>query len=464
MHFPELTVGDTLKVAARARFRGHGNTPDLVSRSVSSLFGLAEAYDTKIGDAMIRGISGGEKRRTSLAEAFISDARYQFWDNSTRGLDSSTALRFIKLLRRSTAVLLPSVAVSIYQASEDMYRTFDTVLLLYEGRQIFFGPTKTAVEYFTRLGFVKPDRVTSADFLTGVTSPSERIISDHHPEAPMTPDHFAKIWRESPEAHRLREEIQKFHLSHPLAAKGEKAKQGYTVSIRQQLRICISRGALRLRHHYVPQLSAVMANSLLAVVIGTAYYNLDQTADGLERRSVLIFFALLHTSMTSGFDTEIMWAARAIVEKHDRYGFYRPSVEALSSFVCSLPLRILESVVFQVPIYFMTNLRRSASAFFTYWVFMLATILTMSLLFRLVGTTSRRFEELHVPFSSIVLLCIIYTGFVVPPTYMVGWLAWIRRINPIAYTYESLMINEVRWLRFCCSTGWTMELTKGGMT
>ena len=146
-----------------------------------------------------------------------------------------------------------------------------------------------------------------------------------------------------------------------------------------------------------------------------------------------------------------MWAARPIVEKHDRYAFYRPVAEMLASLLCSLPLRLVESILFQIPLYFMTNLRRTPGAFFTYWLFMFATVLTMAMLFRMVGTLSRRFEQILVPFSTVVLFSIIYAGFVVPPGYMVPWLGWIRWINPIAYTYESLMINEVCAFRARCA-------------
>lgn len=76
----------------------------------------------------------------------------------------------------------------------------------------------------------------------------------------------------------------------------------YAVSFVQQLRICTARGFLRLRRHWVPDASGVIANSILAIVIGTVFYDLDETTDSLDRRAVLLFFALLHTSMTAAFD------------------------------------------------------------------------------------------------------------------------------------------------------------------
>lgn len=118
VHFPDLSLGQTLGFAASTR----NNADPAASHSVASLFGLRDAFDTLIGDTLIRGISGGEKRRTSIAEAYIGGAQLQCWDNSTRGLDSSTARRFIQLLRTSTDNLQSTVAMSLYQASEDMYK------------------------------------------------------------------------------------------------------------------------------------------------------------------------------------------------------------------------------------------------------------------------------------------------------------------------------------------------------
>lgn len=117
-------MGQTLAFAAATRGRGstYGDGNEEVARSIASTFNLDKAYDTKIGNAMIRGVSGGEKRRVSLAEAFISRARFQCWDNSTCGLDSTTSNDFVKLLRDATNSGKSSVVMSVYQASEEVYR------------------------------------------------------------------------------------------------------------------------------------------------------------------------------------------------------------------------------------------------------------------------------------------------------------------------------------------------------
>lgn len=130
VHFPELTLGQTLTFAASTREAGpqRMSIAKNAGQQLSAMFNLDSTFNTWMGNAMIRGVSGGEKRRTSIAEAFTSSAQLQFWDNSTRGLDSATALHFIELLRVSTTTLGTTLALSVYQASEAMYRVSTAIL------------------------------------------------------------------------------------------------------------------------------------------------------------------------------------------------------------------------------------------------------------------------------------------------------------------------------------------------
>ena len=130
VHFPELKLGQTLAFAAGARTKSNtSESAREASQWIASTFGLQDAFDTKVGNDMIRGISGGEKKRVSIAEGFMSGARVQCWDNSTRGLDSSTALDFVTTLRTVADSLASTVLVSVYQASEAIYNVSSTILL-----------------------------------------------------------------------------------------------------------------------------------------------------------------------------------------------------------------------------------------------------------------------------------------------------------------------------------------------
>ncbi|KAI9876370.1 MAG: hypothetical protein M1830_006664 [Pleopsidium flavum] len=180
VHFPELTVGQTLGFAAEARAPSDW-FPEISKKNyvkhlrdvMIAMFNLTHAVDTKMGNDFVRGVSGGERKRVSIAEALMGWRPLQCWDNSTRGLDSSTALGFVRNLRLFTDTAGSAAIVSVYQASQAIYDVFDKVTVLYEGRQIYFGRADSAKAYFIRLGFVCPGRATTGDFLTSLTNPAE---------------------------------------------------------------------------------------------------------------------------------------------------------------------------------------------------------------------------------------------------------------------------------------------------
>ncbi|KAI1498627.1 ABC-2 type transporter-domain-containing protein [Biscogniauxia marginata] len=474
VHFPELTLGQTITFAACTRETGldRGSASRKVSRDVAVLLGLESAFNTCMGNAMIRGVSGGEKRRTSMAEALIGGSQLQCWDNSTRGLDSSTALKFVELLRESTNDLETTVIMSIYQASESIYEKFDKVSILYEGRQIYFGPTRFAARYFYELGFLKPARATTPDFLTSLTNPAERVVREGYEDrAPRSPDEFATAWKKSLHAGELLSDIEQFNENYPILVDENNRPKGtsewkdklslrsstYVIPIYLQIYSCLQRGAQRLLNQPAPVIGSVFANAILALVVGSVYYNLPDTSDSMDKRAVLIFFSLLLTAFSPAFEVLTIWAQRPIVEKHDRYAFYHPFTDAAASMICDLPNKFATALLFQIVIYFMTNLRRTPAAFFTWFLFNFVLVLNMSMWFRLVGTVSRTVEQSTAPTCILVLLSCIYGGFVVPVPYMVSWLKWFRYVNPIAYTYESLMINEFQDHEFRCS-----QLIPGG--
>lgn len=159
-HFPHLTVGQTLEFAAAVRTpssRPGGTSRDefsqFVTKVVMAVLGLSHTYNTKVGDDFVRGVSGGERKRVSVAEMMLAGAPFAAWDNSTRGLDSATALKFVDALRIGCDMAGGAAAVAIYQASQSVYDRFDKAAVLYEGRQIYFGPAHKARSFFERQGW-----------------------------------------------------------------------------------------------------------------------------------------------------------------------------------------------------------------------------------------------------------------------------------------------------------------------
>ncbi|KAL2847588.1 ABC-2 type transporter-domain-containing protein [Aspergillus pseudodeflectus] len=473
VHFPQLSVGDTLTFAARAR-APQTRFPGLSRQDyaahlrdvVMTMLGLRHTFNTRVGNDYVRGVSGGERKRVSIAEAILSGAPLQCWDNSTRGLDSANALEFCKNLSLMSKYAGTSACVAIYQASQNAYDVFDKVTVLYEGHQIYFGPTGEAQKFFTDMGFLCPPRQTTADFLTSLTSPSERRVRPgYEDKVPRTPAEFAQRWRNSPECARLLREIDAFDQEYPIGgesfekfgearrlmqSKQQRAASPYTLSVYQQVTLCLVRGFQRLRGDASLTTTALIGNFFMSLIIGSVFYDLPQDTSSFFGRGVLLFYAVLLSAFSSALEILTLYAQRPIVEKQSRYAFYHPFAEAIASMLTDMPYKLINSFTFNLPIYFLSHLRREPGAFFTYWIFSLVTTLTMSMVFRTFGAASRSLSQALVPAALLILGLVIYTGFVIPTRDMLGWSRWMNYINPIAYGFESLMVNEFHNRQFTC--------------
>ncbi|KAL9120898.1 MAG: hypothetical protein Q9187_002546 [Circinaria calcarea] len=470
VHFPQLTVGQTLAFAAEAR-APRNRFPGVTRKQyaehlrdvVMAIFGLSHTLNTKVGNDFVRGVSGGERKRVSIAEAALGGSPIQCWDNSTRGLDSSTALEFVKTLRLSTDMAGSAAVVAIYQASQSIYDIFDKVVVLYEGRQIYFGYANAAKAFFVNLGFHCPDRATTGDFLTSLTNPAERVVRKGcENRVPRTPDEFHEVWKKSQDRAQLLRDIEDFEREFPIGgehlekfiqsraaqqAKRQRTQSPYTISVPMQVKLCIRRGFQRLRGDMSLPLSGGIGNTALALIIGSVFYNLPDNTASFYSRGALLFFAILLNAFSSALEIQTLYAQRPIVEKQSKYAFYHPFSEAIASMICDLPNKLFTSILFNLTLYFLTNLRRTPGAFFTFYLFSFVCVLTMSMVFRTIGALSRSLAQAMAPAAVFILALVIYAGFALPTPSMHPWFRWINYLDPVAYAYESLMINEVGWSR-----------------
>lgn len=225
VHFPELTVEQTLDFAVQARLTrtalpgmSHSQEAIFYREALLAMLDLQSARDTKLGNDLIRGVSGGERKRVSLGEALASWSALHCWDNSTRGLDSATARAFVQIIRQYTTTTGSAAIMTMYQASDAIYETFDKVTLLYLGQQIFFGSCNEARDYFIGLGFQCPHNATMPDFLTSLTHPVEAnllIRRGHEHSVPRTAYEFRQAWLASGTRQCLRQEMQEYERKWP---------------------------------------------------------------------------------------------------------------------------------------------------------------------------------------------------------------------------------------------------------
>ncbi|RDL33925.1 putative ABC1 transport protein [Venustampulla echinocandica] len=474
-HFPHLTVRQTLEFASRVRTPRERLVEGLsretwaehMAKVMMAVFGLSHTANTRVGNEFIRGVSGGERKRVSIAEMALARSPIAAWDNSTRGLDAATALEFTRSLRMTSNLLGQVHLVAIYQASQAIYDEFDRAVVLYEGRQIFFGPCGRAKQYFVDMGWECPPRQTTGDFLTSVTNPSERTARDGFAErVPRTAEEFERYWKESAEYRALKVETEEHEKAFPIGGKtleefyqSRKAMQAkhvrpespYTVSIPMQVKYCTIRAYQRLWNDRTSTMTIVFGQIFMALIIGSIFYGTRNDTASFFQKGGVLFFAVLLNALIAIAEINNLYSQRPIVEKQASYAFYHPFTEALATIIADIPVKFAIATCFNIILYFLAGLRREPSQFFIYFLFNFIAILTMGQIYRSIAAATKTVSQALAIAGVITLAIVIYTGFVIPRPLMHPWFKWISWINPVAYAFEALFTNELHGRRFACS-------------
>ncbi|CAI9629153.1 unnamed protein product [Alternaria burnsii] len=467
LHYATLKVKDTLRFALKTRTPGKESRKEGESRKdyvneflrvVTKLFWIEHTLGTKVGNEMIRGVSGGEKKRVSIAEAMVTKASVQSWDNSTKGLDASTALEYVQSLRSLTNMAQISTAVALYQAGESLYDLFDKVLLIHEGRCCYFGPTEKAADYFKNLGFVQPERWTTSDFLTSVTDDHERQIKEGWEDRiPRTGAAFGEAFHNSEQANDNLAEIEEFEKEtkrqaeerHEARTKATK-KKNFTISFPAQVVACTDR-QFRVMVGDPQSLIGKWGGILFqALIVGSLFYNLPNTAQGVFPRGGVIFFMLLFNALLALAELTSAFESRPILLKHKTFSFYRPAAYAIAQTLIDMPLVLVQVFIFDIVVYFMANLQRTASQFFISLLFLWIITMTMYAFFRAIGALVGSLDVATRITGVAIQALVVYTGYLIPPAKMHPWFSWLRWINPIQYGFEGLLANEFYNLEIQC--------------
>lgn len=347
---------------------------------------------------------------------------------------------------------------------------FDKATVLYEGRQIYFGPANQAKRYFEKQGWHCPARQTTGDFLTSVTNPQERVAREgFENKVPRTPEDFERLWRQSPEykallaemdAHdkeflgeRQHESLAQFREQKNFRQSDHvRPKSPYIVSYWMQVKLCTKRAYQRIWNDISATATQAISNVVMALIIGSIFYGSPDATVSFYGRGSVLFMAILMNALTSISEITGLYDQRPIVEKHASYAFYHPSAEAAAGIVADIPVKFVTAVAFNVVLYFLAELRREPGPFFLYFLITYTSTFVMSAVFRTMAAATKTVSQAMTLSGVLVLALVIYTGFAITVPDMHPWFSWIRWINPVFYAFEILVANEFHNKDFTCSS------------
>lgn len=470
-HFATLTVWQTLKFSLMNKTKkGERNSVPIILDALLKMFGISHTKNTQVGNEYVRGVSGGERKRVSIAETLASKSTVACWDNSTRGLDASTALDYAKSLRIMTDISRRTTFVTLYQAGEGIYEVMDKVLVIDEGRMLFQGPAIEAKQYFVDLGFYCPPQSTTADFLTSLCDPNARQFQPgKEASTPKTAEELEAIFRKSDAYKRILDDVALYErqLAESQLADTRRFQQtvgesksrtvskksSYTVSFPKQVAACVRREAWLLwgdKTSLYTKFFIVISNAL---IVSSLFYGESSGTSGAFARGGVLFFSVLFLGWLQM--TELMPAVsgRTMIKRHKDYAFYRPSAVSIARVVVDLPFIATMVSVFGIITYFLSGLDVDAGKFFIYLLFVYTTTICITSMYRMFAAFSPTIDD-AVRFGGIALnLLVIFVGYAIPKMTLLHdsiWFGWLFYVNPISYSYEAVLANEFSNRQMAC--------------
>ncbi|KIR32169.1 ABC transporter PMR5 [Cryptococcus deuterogattii MMRL2647] len=442
-HQALLTVEETIKSALLLKEPHKKEDKGKRSEYVESLFarildtfGMPHTRNTMVGNQFVRGVSGGERKRVSLAEVLTTNAAVICWDNPIRGLDSAVALHFYRVLRELSKSLGMVNIISTYQTAQDAWDCVDRVVVIYEGRQIFSGRASRAQAYFENMGWYKKPRQTTPDFLTAVTSSNERKVRDGFKgQVPQTPEEFEQYFLESQEYKDLQQDIQRY-----------KERQAQS-SNAEEFRTAVKNS----KHPGAGKSTPYRVNFAQQVAILCKRYKPPNNSAGSFAIAGALFFCILYYTIFALGEVPATVNSRPLLKKHRALGFYHPAAHTLAQIVCDIPVYVFQTLLFSAVFYFMVGLTVGAKYFFTFWFVIFTMYEAISVMYRMIGSWTPNMS-VAIRYGCLALSVVLSSsGFALPPPRQLRWISWLQRATPCSWAFEALMANEFRARTLTCS-------------
>ncbi|KAJ0399421.1 hypothetical protein ATCC90586_000395 [Pythium insidiosum] len=416
---------------------------------VLNLLGLNGCKDTVVGDAMVRGISGGQRKRVTTGEMMFGKKNVLIMDEISTGLDSAATYDIVNSFRAIAKSLGKTVVISLLQPSPEVFDLFDEVLLLNEGEVMYHGPRDEVKSYFAGLGLICPPRRDLADFLLDLGSPAQKQYYDPgRTGIPMEPAKFAEAFRQTAFF-----QTQEAALNAPSDVYFSKDSQAYLdnrSAFRQpyfsSLWTQFWREILMIRRNKGFLVARAGMVVIMGLLNGFTFYDIDPRSAQVAMGT--LFGAVLFLSMGQVPALPTFFAGRDVFYKQRGANFMRSSAYVLSFMMSRVPMAVAETIVFGSFIYWLCGFVKDAAAFCMFEFLLFLCNMAFTAYFFFISTVT---PDIHIgkPLSILsVGILVIFAGFIVSKDHLPDYLVWIYWIDPIAWGIRALAVNQYRNSKF----------------
>ena len=438
---PYLTVAETLTFTAMLRLGRAYSVAEKQARAVEVMnkLGLVDCRDTLIGNAQMRGVSGGERKRTSIGVDLIVGPRILFLDEPTSGLDSYTAFHIMETVQK-LAQEGCSILCAIHQPREKIFNLFDKCILLSKGETSYYGPRAEVGQFFGDMGLPCPADDNLADFLLDMTTVDVRTTSLRASSTDVG-RRIRGAFLKSPYAALARREIA---ASEAAGMPAEEAAEGHwNLPWTTEFRVLVKRAFLNYSRN--PRLAkiSVVQSIVQALIAGAVFFGTDDDQNGIRDREGALFFLTLSNSFAAMSISMFVFQQEKQVFARDRdSGAYRCSSYYLSKTVAELPIQLIAPFVYICIVYPMVGLTADWGRFFTAFITLESVVMCATGLGLAISALASSIEVAQIIGPISLLLLMLFGGFYVNVDNLWVGFKWIEIFSFIQYGYKTLVINE----------------------
>lgn len=445
--FPQLTVKETLVFAAFLRLPSTMSQRQKYQRvaMIVKQLGLERCLGTRIGGGFVKGISGGERKRTSIGHEILVDPSLLLLDEPTSGLDSTSATKLLQILQ-GLVKAGRTVIITIHQPSSRMFHMFDKVLLISEGYPIYYGKGRDSLQYFSSLTFTPEIAMNTAEFLLDLATgqvndikvPDELLASQGSQEYQKLVIRYLQLKYKVLLEPKEMEGIHQIPKAPECLQIALQVKKDWTLTWCEQFRIVFKRTFKNRWRDYFDHLRLLQAFGV-ACLLGLLWWKSNTTTEAQLRDQVgLLFYICIFWTSSSIFGAVYVFPFEKIyLVKEMKADMYRLSVYYACSTLCDMLAHILYPTCFMSILYFMAGFKRTVECFF----FTLSAILLIAVTSQgageLFGAAVMSIKRAGMIASLVLMLFLLTGGYYVQ--HIPKFMRWLKYVSFMYYGFRLLL-------------------------
>ncbi|KAG7399681.1 hypothetical protein PHYBOEH_008188 [Phytophthora boehmeriae] len=408
--------------------------------------GLQNCWNTLVGDDMVRGVSGGEKKRVTTGE--MSQGMHQaiFMDEISTGLDSAATFDIVNAQRTIAHRLGKTMVISLLQPPPDVFDLFDDVILLNEGEVMYYGPRGQIVGYFRELGLECPPNRDVADFLLDLGTPQQHIYELRGTRSGLKPprlaNEYARIFQSSDVHLAMLDRLNDPFDSDSLIEGYMKATPEYPRSVWSTIPTLVQRQLTLIMRDTNTLWSRIILVLVVAVVCSTNFMDVDPT--NASTTMGVIFMSTMFPLFEQTSQLSMFVSMRDIFYKQRSANFFQTSAYVLANAVSQIPTALPESFVYGAFLYWIAGLEENAGLFILYELIIFLTVMAAVMIFFFVAAISSNIYITNPLALGILQLVFVFAGFIVTRSQIPDYLIWIYWINPMSWSFRAMAVSQYR--------------------